>query len=355
MPAPQNHWAALVGANNDPVTGSPVYTGRGVYAHFQGGMGHAYGRKHPFGHTGEFPRLIGEVAEDILTQDEWGVAYPAGTLWVRTNAWAAWFPVPSVLPAGFTYVPDRNINPIWGINGQQNFGSWTTLFPYTTPLVHGNPIAGLQPEYGRGQSPSFQATYLTLADAIVDIPMTTTVLNSAAQLVEFNQGPYAESSSSSPPRQLSTTTSTSPNPLYSPLHPGFRASSLRLFANANAPWNWNPTLWGPTDQISVTFEGVTYIADKTNLVLNGATNIWEVTFNPGATAQAAAGVLTYLTIQSELNGPFFAVGTHQQIGYDLKLSPRVDLPLPFSCTTGNLHAPGGVVTGSVAGYPRTPA
>jgi hypothetical protein len=82
------------------------------------GWAKAFGRRIP----DQGGNILGEVVGDLWAADDIGIAFPAGTLWVRQAAvYSAvggsgyddddqyWVAVPATLPGGYTYTPRRNL------------------------------------------------------------------------------------------------------------------------------------------------------------------------------------------------------------------------------------------------------
>lgn len=71
----------------------------------------------------------------------------------------------------------------------------------------------------------------------------------------------------------------------------------------------------------------------------GASPLWVTSWVDAGDALAALGVLTYF--QASLTRP--STATSIEFGLDFRLSPRVDVPLPYTATgIGDLIAPGGL-------------
>lgn len=305
----------LAGVSNTTATGS-LLTGIGGWAK-------AFGRQIPAQTNGG--NILAEVVEDLFTVDEIGIAFPTGTLWVRTQARYSggtgpdgydddafyWVGVPATLPAAYTYNPHRN--PI---------GVTYSLDLYTTDNVFRFGFVNYQPIY----SPS---KFLRNATGVY-APTGALVDDVGAQVpwgpFNFNQDTFYY--------DIGFASGGAPASWRTPLHPGYRNVRVEIkWAQASYE---NPAT--DTTTLSFVVGGTTYTQGKAGMVLGGD-GYYLINRDVGPVTYAAHGAFQSFTYTTQLLGPGGAVRT------SLILSPRVDIPFPWSTTSGNVHAPGGILPG----------
>jgi hypothetical protein len=309
----------------------PVKTNVSGATLFSGGLANAFGRTVPRQSNGN--AIVGQVVADLYTQDDLGIAFPAGTLWVRLQSRYSgggdgiddntfyWVAVPASLPAGYTYNPKRNVGPTATATFTRFSGSiWTT-----DHLA----FAG---QDGVDYAPTYNPTAPIRTAAGIYTPLSSTTSFGGSTHV---WGPHNFNNLSNHFDMSNPSTGT--NTYYLPLHPGYR--NVRIKAT------WTAGTYagvGATAGVTYTLDGVTYTINKSDFVLTAGEYVY--TIDTGASTQTAAGVLRQIVYTEHLFN-FPAPGTYGGCRTDLYMSPRVDIPLPWSATTGNVHAPGGILTG----------
>lgn len=318
----------------------------------------AFGRTHASqGVSAATQRILGQVASGIFTADDLGIAYPSGTLWVRVqtvynntppgdgfdDSATYWFPVPDTLPSGYTYTPRRNPATMsFGAVRLSTPGNGDPFYPHTAP---GSEVsANFLPQYSVSTGPSSSEFFRT-ADGLYE-PQSLTVSRSG---ITHTWGPWAPGGNGTMSYDMgnlstSTTVTSIGSPRYMPLHPGYR--NIRIKASITSNYGGLPA----DTTLKCWIDGVLYNFPKSGMIFTGGT-VYSTTLDIGPTTMAAAGELRQFTFDSQITGTGLPVGTYGNTRLDLYCSPRVDIPLPWSTTSGNLHAPGGLITGgNVPGY-----
>ncbi len=281
--------------------------------------------------------ILAECARDIYTVDEWGEPFPSGTVWVRTRFGYAsegmldqyWIPVPEVLPAGYTLSLMRNtLPPAWYGAGTPATGLGKFLYG----------TAGASVAEAAGTYSPIN-TCIRTADGLY-MPLGFDA-NSAG--VFFPWGPHVRYNKGF--SYVETTMSDGANRGdYTPAHPGYRAVRISVTA-AKASFEFATYV----TSVTVGIDGVTVTIPRASFTLVGSLYSYDVptVFTPSL---PAAGhyvnypITCYSTGGSAINPPF-------GVNCTLKCSPRVDIPLPWFASTGDVCAPGGILTGgNIPGY-----
>lgn len=309
-----------------------------------GYLAYNLGRRFPTQFSSRTP-IIGEVESGVYGADEHGESFPAGTLWVRTEATAGagddessnWIPVPDTLPAGYTIRNDRNLRPFVSVacsSGADN--DWGAV------AVSGGAVRSGGPQYSWFDSSERFQKFVRTSDGIYQ-PQSFTV-GPAPESRAYPWGPCAGDDVA--PTFTEGITSTVLQTYYGMYHPGYRACTLIMHISTAAYAFIAAT---PTTTLTVTIDGSAYSAVPADLTLVGGR--YEKTWTGVPTVLASPGYLRQFVCDYQLTG--LAGPTNRQFGFTLKMSPRVDIPLPFTCTGtySGLVAPGGILTGgNVPGY-----
>ncbi len=270
------------------------------------------------------------MAENVFSVDNIGAAFPAGTLWIRTQSTSigandgdsdgTWVAVPDTLPAGYTARNRRNVRPGCDLTPGSNTQAGSLVHVYETgySAINSLPIRTADGVYTprdfantRNWGPS------NLADTTTD----------------FGSGGSAIGS---------------PRLSFLGLHPGFRQATVQI-------------QWGAADYAAIaaatvhrfTIAGTNYDTPKSSLVLDVPSNQYRYTFTVTDPAMLAAlGTAVSLAWSNQLlNTGLPNASTFPGYGWHAWLSPRVDIPAPWTSTTGNLVAPGGILSGgNIPGY-----
>ncbi len=303
--------------------------------------------------------ILGEVASGIFSSDAAGIAYPAGTLWVRTfcnqggleNDTATWIAVPDTLPVGFTVNNKRNIRVNASLHpavsgdpdgyfysqgtynaADQAADSWPYL-KYNVASPTGESTTGKKSGgSGVGLGPIRSADAIWYPHSSTARPLGGSG-GTAGNLYPY--GPFNYSNAVYGPGVFPA--GTAPNIWYLPYSPGWRNVHITFSISAGAA-----AILPPTARLEVAIDGSGLHTFTAAGCAGGLTQTWD----HGPTTQQAAGVLYQTQFRCEaFNDPSGVFS-----GVTVSLSPRVDIPLPWTCTSGNLVAPGGIVTGSIPGY-----
>ncbi len=280
------------------------------------------GRKVPFQGSGS--TIITEISEDEFTEDAIGMAYDSDTVFVRcrtSDSWSVgtednllWVPVPKTLPADYTINNKRNVFPFstFELSGVPGFANTIQQFkPQYNSSSTGKPI--------RTEDGIYQPKDLT--DIYVWGPHAR-----ADQVLGYGIGGGGAPST---------------NDLG--LHPGFRAVASKMFiseaayaATASQSWTFETYLDGSLIHSNT--------IDKTDLVHIGGQWVFQTAAIDISGSYPATGNLgLYRLDVTKTAGSASGDGTHF-------LSPRVDIPLPWTTSSGNLVIPGGILTGSIPGF-----
>ncbi len=312
------------------LSGATVLAGGGRWAR-------AFGRINPCQTDGQ--TVLGQVVENLYSVDDLGIAYPSGTLWVRFQQKYSgsgdgsddyiyyWVAVPPSLPSGFTYNPLRNLRPNAGVSIGAG-GHFAVTVDHLDP-------AG---EFHADFAPSYSPALPIRGASGIYTPLSSTTSYAGLTHVygphNFNNTTF-HYDMSNPSTALDT--------FYMPLHPGYR--------NIRIVMKWDAATYaavGATAGQHISLDGTFYNAAKSDFVLIGGEYVY--TIDTGPSIQAAAGVLRQIVYTEQLVN-FPAPGRYGGTRTDLYTSPRVDIPLPWSATSGNVHAPGGILTGgNVPGF-----
>lgn len=305
--------------------GSNIYGGKG-------GLAKSWGRLMPSQGDGQV--ILGEVATDVLSQDSAGVAFPGGQLWVRLQSTDVaggdgaedttyWVAVPSALPGAYTYNPARNVKPLASIS------CGTTAYP------------------SAGSYPDFQTSYTPTA------PIRTA--NGLYTPYAFDLGAFSANVPWGPINQngntigvdLGPSWGTNPQTTNLPLSPGYR--------NFRCNVRWNSTVYGnavASTTATITVDGTAQSVTKADLTFNASTGFYEkaLDFTPTLPSQGHFRAVVFTQVMTNYLGGL--VGNITGARLDCALSPRIDIPLPWTCTDyGGLVAPGGILTGgNVPGF-----
>ncbi len=302
------------------------------------------GRTMPFqGSAVSSPRtILSEVAQDVYSVDGCGRAFDSGQLWVRHQVASDssgdpaaflnsyWTAVPDSVPAGFTGNNKRNVFPLTHINHSAG---------YSTPSFTGVPHGVIY----NADSPTITTRPIRTADGIY-IPKDSTDT--------FAYGPCNRNDEASSNGGGEADNGWSEGVGF---HPGWR--SLYVSVNmTNTLYTDHPGLWVDL----ILGQGINYagLADVITQRINYGDLVqgffpstplnwgFEVILDASAT-YCAAGVykLTGFRQETSLGSP-----TLGNVNWGMRVAPRVDIPYPFTTSTGNLIAPGGIVTGSIPGF-----
>ena len=316
----------------------------------QGNWARRWGRSQPVHGTASSPEaIIGEVEEGRFSQDLAGVAYGSGTVWVRCrfqdDTVAAgegelasfWMGVPATLPSGYTIRDERNLRPAVSIaNSSANLSVTESFQPVPSVGNFVRTADGLYTPKDNSNTYSWgpwNRDNLCLQDAF-----SAAVSGDATNLPRF-YSPAAPADGTQAFNDLIGGTQR---------HPGFR--SIRYIAT------WAPATYtaglvtsmttqlkfasGGLSTISVTTSrgDLSYDA-TTNRYIKDWGNVGELLMPTGD-----VGLLAHFTTCT------YSGAWPAGVSYIVYQNPRVDIPLPFTCTYGNVVAPGGILTGSIPTY-----
>lgn len=321
----------------------------------QGNWARRWGRSQPVhGTASSAETILAEVEEGRFSQDNAGLAYGSDTLWVRCQFQddstvvgegelaSYWMGVPATLPAGYTIRNQRNIQP--AVSSATGIGTNLTVNPFRithsptgfvrtadglyTPLDSSNTY-----HWGpwNRDNLNVQESGVTYANDTVNKPLLT------------GHGAATSGTSSTLVGGYLVTT------------PGFR--SVRVITQ------WDPNVYnGPPGYAQGASSNTITITMSTGASVTCTTNKADLSYD--------AGINKYIKDHGnigDLLAPTGQVGTLSGTGSVtfsttgsvfwgggianfLYLCPRVDIPLPYTATYGDLVAPGGIVTGSIPTY-----
>lgn len=340
-----------------------------------GSWARRWGRQQPFKGSSA-SRLLAEVREGVYSSDTNGVAYGADTRWVRCFAASSttslnedeltqtnWMGVPGTLPAGYTVRNTRNVGVAcdWACGAASSVQTnadiaFTTISPcYPAPGTPTNFVRsagglhvprandGLQ-KWGPWNSGNLPVTQVSATN------------KPAPYAYAFQAGPPP---GSYPVGATSASGAMISDPgVYQWMTPGYRSVGA-YFSVSEAYYLGSPAATFPQWQSSVLVLTLgsatrTLTANRANVaaVTYGATTLYEVDL--GNVGDLLAGVGDSPLLYGALTTTFTAKPTAGNVqgsgAFFLNFQPRVDLPLPFTTTTGNVVAPGGILTGSIPGY-----
>ncbi len=304
--------------------------------------------------------VLGQVVSGLYSTDAAGIAYPAGTLWVRTlhtqasleNDTSQWVAVPDTLPAGFTLNNKRNVRVNASLH-QASAGDVDGYFYdqgiYTAPDTAADTWPYLK--YNQGGPVRESVTGMKSGGSGVGLgpirsadaiwyPYSSTARplggsgGTAGTLYPY--GPFNYDNAVFGPGAFGTLASPL-NIYYLPYSPGWRNVHLTFTISAAVA-----ALLPPTATMEVDIDG----AGLHTFTAAGCAGGLSVTWDHGPTNQAAVGALYQTQFRVERFNDSFGVFP----GVTATFSPRVDIPLPWTATSGNLVAPGGIVTGSIPGF-----
>ncbi len=303
------------------------------------------GRTMPFqGSAVSGPRtILSEVAQDVYSVDGCGRAFDAGQLWVRHQVASDssgdpasflnsyWTAIPDSVPGGFTANNKRNVFPVVHVSqqeGRQNGSSSLTL------MAHGVNY--------NGDSASLASRPIRTADGIY--------------LPKDNANAFAFG-----PVNKEQDTSGHGGGEYDyanweiGFHAGFR-SGLFVASWAAGIYMSGALLWA--DYIisaGPNYAGLadvyTYRINRADLVLgddpSDATRYYKSVLLDTSASYRTTGTYSLFAVRQVTNLDPAISGN---VNWNMQLAPRVDIPYPFTTSTGNLIAPGGIVTGSLPGF-----
>ncbi len=306
--------------------------------------------------------ILGEVASGVYSADAAGVAYPAGTLWARVfthqstteNDTANWTAVPDTLPAGYTINNGRNIRINQTLahsltSHNQNFFTFAAedyaMWGLPSAQMDSYPAltySGSSTETSDGHSTG-TGPYRSAAG--VWYPYSNKTRADGSGTGRYAWGPFNYNDAVLGPGLCPVQYPGGADPvathyngtIFLPYSPGFRNVQVHFSITAGAA-----SAMPPTSYIEIEVDGSGLHTYTAAACAGGL----DVTWDHGPSTQQAAGDLYQTQIRvAGYNAPF-GIGANVYV----TCSPRVDIPLPWTCTSGNLVAPGGIVTGSIPGF-----
>lgn len=307
------------------ITGATAYLGISKWAQ-------AWGRgrpKRPYNGS-LVDKVITQVAQNVFTVDDIGATFPSGTLWIRTQSTSigandgdsdgTWIAVPDTLPAGYTARNRRNVRPGCDLMPGSRVQGGSLVHIYETGYSSANSLPirtadGVYTPRDFGNTRNWGPSNLA---------NTTSQFGSGGSAIGI------------------------PRESFLSYHPGFRQATVQV-------------QWGAADYAAInpatvhrfTIAGTNYDVPRSSLVLDVPSGQYRYTFTvTSAALLAPLGTATILTWFNELlNTGLPNATTFPGYGWSAWLSPRVDIPAPWTATCGDLVAPGGILTGgNIPGY-----
>ncbi len=299
--------------------------------------------------------ILGEVAQDVFTEDGCGRSIPGGTLWVRHQLVSEdepvfgdrdrfWTAVPSVLPAGFTPNNKRNCFP--KVNVFQSAQS-TNSSVVTSPV--GIPAYNLSAAVSAPFSGSSGKPIRTADGIYAPLDSTDTwqygPCNRGQEVSSWGGGEITRLVGSQP---IGICAGWRTLQLYTSWHPDY------FIPGPDPHLDWIDFIICMGDDYLTTSDVFTHRVNSGDLVLGadlGDPSRYALpaplTFNIETETAAAAGEYQFFGVRG-VNS--LGVETVGNVNWYMKFAPRIDIPYPFTASSGNLVAPGGIVTGSIPGY-----
>lgn len=341
-----------------------------------GSWARRWGRQQPFKGT-SVSRILAEVRENVYASDANGVPYDADTRWVRCFAASStgslnedeltqlnWMGVPGTLPAGYTARNQRNVGVAcdWACAAASTVQTnGDIVFPTVSPCY---PVPASPTNFVR----SAGGLHVPRANDGVqkwgpwnagNLPVAQSSSNSAVPAL------YEYAMKLGPPGGSVAIGGTSLTDdmltelgIYQFATPGYRSIGC-FFSVSEAYFLGTPSASFPTfisSTITLTLGSasrtITVVPGDLSPVSYGGPILYEVDLGDIGSLLPAVGDSPFLyAVMTTTFTPKPTAGNIQGSGaFYFRFAPRVDIPLPFTVTTGNVVAPGGILTGSIPGY-----
>jgi hypothetical protein len=322
-----------------------------------------WGRTQPIHGTNSSPdTILGEVRSGVYTSDGNGVAYDsATTTWARvqcvddTTATGEgelrqyWIGVPIARPAGYTRRNTRNTGPATLISPPGGAVTVSPTGPLYSPTTFLRNASGLYTPKDNSNTYNWGPwNHDNLADG------DTTTRTTAPGYPTYNDYECfpATTTYTQPGVEQQIVGNTDVHARPSPMTPGYRSVGLwvDVAGQLYRPDVFYPNYQSCSGRIVLGAQTLTFSSSRSDLsAISNPTDYYRHNVgNLGAllmTTGDVGALQVYLTVNWS-NGNNWVGGMNLW----LRLCPRVDIPLPFTCTYGNEIAEGGVLTGSVPGF-----
>jgi hypothetical protein len=332
----------------------------------QGNWARRWGRTQPVHGTASSAELIvAEVREDVYTEDAAGLAYDSNdTTWVRClfldDSTVAlregelrlhWMGVPKVLPAGYTARHVRNLAPSVRVDLAATSSSLTQFLPAYTPTL---PVRTADGIYLPMDDSETYAWGPWNRDNLIEGDNTPLAGRFDSYGLSVNIAPAG----SGVPKDHFQFFAGDGSDMRK--HPGYRSCRAivgitdQFYTGLTPAGVAYPEFQSITATIGIsTGATVNLTTVKADLVWNATQNMWVHDHGNLGSLLAPLGEVAWwdtmdYTCNYTIGGSFLSgIGG----SFYIYMCPRVDIPLPFTSTYGNLVAPGGILTGgNVPGF-----
>jgi hypothetical protein len=336
------------------VVTTPYTIGGGNWARY-------WGRTQPIHGTNASPDLIlGEVRGGVYSSDGNGLAYDASTTWARVQCVddgsavgegelrQYWIGVPISRPSGYTRRNARNTGPATLISPPGGSITVSPQGPLYSPTTFLRTASGLYtPKDNSGVYNWGPWNHDNLTDD------DTTSRPTAPGYPTYND--YVVSplnSTATQPGIESQVVGSGAGARPSPISPGWRSVGLwvdvagrlyrpDVFWPNYASCSGRIVLGAQTISFSSSRSDLSPVSNPTDYYRHNLGNVGSLLMPTGD----VGALQVYLTVNWS-NGVTWPGGMNLW----LRLCPRVDIPLPFTCTYGNEITEGGILAGSIPGF-----